>query len=68
MPYARKSDLPKSVRDNLPEGAQTIYRKAFNSAFEQYSDSRDTEERAHKVAWSAVKKEYKKSGDIWKKK
>ncbi len=30
MPYTRLSDLPDSVRDNLPTHAQEIYRAAFN--------------------------------------
>lgn len=69
MPYKKNSELPKSVTNVLPPHAQEIYRKAFNSAWEQYDtpaerqgdDSR--EETAHKVAWSAVKKTYKKSSD-----
>ena len=74
MPYDRNSDLPASVRDHLPEHAQEIYRKAFNSAWHRYSDAskrrggETREEAAHKVAWSAVEKEYEKderSGD-WK--
>lgn len=64
MPYERNADLPKSVRDNLPKHGQEIYRKAFNSACEQY----DEEERAHKVAWSAVKTTYEKSDGEWKRK
>lgn len=76
MTYKRKSDLPKQVKDNLPKDAQDIYRKAFNSAWEQYKDPDDRrgdasrEETSHKVAWNAVKKEYEKdekSGN-WKKK
>jgi cation transport regulator len=35
MPYDNLSDLPDSVRNNLPEHAQEIYRAAFNSAEEQ---------------------------------
>lgn len=74
MPYERLADLPESVRDNLPKHAQEIYKEAFNSAWEQYDkpeerrgdDSR--EETAHKVAWSAVKKQYEKQGDRWVKK
>ena len=65
MPYQAKSDLPDSVKDNLPKGAQEIYKEAFNSAYQQYQDQRDTEERAHKVAWSALKKKYHKKGDDW---
>lgn len=30
VPYNDNSELPKSVRDHLPEHAQTIYREAFN--------------------------------------
>ena len=61
MPYARNSELPKGVRDALPVAAQTIYRKAYNSASEQYDD----EAKAHGTAWAAVKKVYKKVGDKW---
>ena len=71
MPYDRNAELPDSVRDNLPEHAQTIYREAFNSAFEEYKSARDRrtdasrEETAHKVAWSAVKQKYEKRGERW---
>ncbi|MEX0960120.1 MAG: ChaB family protein [Burkholderiales bacterium] len=74
MPYQRNADLPKAVRDSLPQGAQTIYRKAFNSAWEQYEDkgNRRTdasrEETAHRVAWAAVKQSYVKQGDRWTRK
>ena len=74
MPYERNDDLPESVRDHLPQGAQTIYREAFNSAWEQYADAdkrRDDasrEETAHRVAWAAVKQSYEKQGDRWVKK
>lgn len=64
MPYQRLADLPKSVRDNLPKHAQEIYKEAYNSAVEQYGE----EERAHKVAWAAVKKSYQKKDDRWVKK
>lgn len=71
MPYDSKSDLPDNVRDNLPEHAQEIYLKAFNSAWDEYKDPEarrgdaGQEETAHKVAWAAVKKEYHKKGDKW---
>lgn len=71
MPYNSNSELPASVRNNLPAHAQEIYRKAFNSAWEEYSDPEDRrgnsgrEETAHKVAWAAVKNEYHKEGDKW---
>ena len=71
MPYDKLKDLPKPVRDNLPQHAQEIYRAAFNSAWDEYSEAKDRqgddsrEEVAHKVAWSAVKQKYEKSGDEW---
>ncbi len=74
MPYEKKSELPKQVRDNLPSEAQTIFKKSYNNAWDQYKDpkkrrgSDSREEVSQKVAWSAVKKEYKKSGDKWVKK
>ncbi|MBU1395878.1 MAG: ChaB family protein [Gammaproteobacteria bacterium] len=74
MPYERNDDLPESVSGNLPHGAQSIYREAFNSAWEQYADAdkrRDgasREETAHRVAWAAVKQSYEKKDDRWVKK
>ncbi|WPL18365.1 Cation transport regulator ChaB [Thiorhodovibrio winogradskyi] len=65
MPYQTTADLPDSVRDNLPEGAQNIYLKAFNSAWDQYADQSDQETTAHKVAWSAVKQRYEKRDGQW---
>lgn len=56
MPYEKLTDLPDSVRDNLPKHAQEIYRAAYNSAEEQY----DEEDRRHRVAWSAVEQRYEK--------
>ena len=75
MPYKRVSELPDSVKDNLPSHAQEIYMETFNSAWDQYDqpeerrgdDSR--EETAHKVAWAAVKKQYEKGDDgDWRRK
>lgn len=69
MPYERNRDLPDNVRGVLPPHAQEIYRKAFNSAWDEYEDPDDRrgdasrEETAHKVAWTAVKKVYEKGGD-----
>jgi len=74
MPYNSVSQLPDSVKDNLPKHAQEIYKEAYNSAWDTYSDPDDRrddasrEETAHKVAWSAVKKKYEKDGDRWVKK
>jgi cation transport regulator len=59
--------------DTLPSHAQKIYSKAHKNALKQYENPskrrggkrQSKEQIAHKVAWSAVKKEYKKKGDKW---
>ena len=75
MPFRSNRELPDSVKDNLPEHAQDIYREAFNSAADQYNYPKerrdpddDPEAVAHKVAWSAVKNDYEKRDDKWVKK
>jgi cation transport regulator len=57
VPYRKVSELPDSVKNNLPKHAQEIYKEAFNSAEEQYGE----ESRAHRVAWSAVENKYEKN-------
>jgi cation transport regulator len=57
VPYGKISELPDSVKNNLPKHAQEIYKEAFNSAEEQYGE----ESRAHRVAWSAVENKYEKN-------
>ncbi|MDQ3005383.1 MAG: ChaB family protein [Chloroflexota bacterium] len=75
MPYDSVSDLPASVRDNLPMHAREVYLAAFKDALEEYKNAEDRkggasrEEVAHKVAWSAVKNKYEKTTDgTWKSK
>lgn len=71
MPYARNADLPAPVRGALPREAQTLYRKAFNSAWQEYRrpatrrGGASREETAHRVAWAAVKVSYQKRGGRW---
>ena len=71
MAYRKNSTLPKGVRGALPPGAQTVYRKAFNNAEKQYKDPAkrtrggDLAEVCSRVAWSAVKREYRKEGEKW---
>lgn len=65
MPYEKLADLPDSVRSHLPHHAQEIFRAAFNHALEEYGE----EERAFRVAWAAVKRDYGKGEDgDWHKK
>jgi cation transport regulator len=67
MPFDSIDDLPMSLRSRLPEHAKEIFRAAFNSAWATYTslppDKRD--EICHRIAWSAVKKEYRKAGNFW---
>ena len=66
-PYQNIDDLPKPVREHLPRHAQEIYRAAFNGAWDAYHHD---EERAHRIAWAAVKYSYEKDEETgqWKRK
>lgn len=74
MPYNKISELPDPVKNALPKHAQEIYVAAFNNAWDKYRDPDERrgnagrEETAHKIAWSAVKRDYEKKGDEWHKK
>ena len=77
MPYyASNEDLPRPVRERLPEHGRVISREAFKSAWEQYADPSERrdpqesrEEVAHKVAWAAVERVYEKGpGGEWRRK
>ena len=57
LPYKQISQLPDGVKNNLPKGAQEIYKEAYDSAADQY----DEESRAHRVAWSTVEQKYEKN-------
>jgi cation transport regulator len=57
VPYKQITQLPENVKNNLPKHAQEIYKEAFNSAEDQYGE----EDRAHRVAWSAVEQKYEKN-------
>lgn len=57
---ARNEDLPSTL-ERSPKKVQRTYEEALDSAHEQY----DSEQRAHRVAWSAVKHGAEKQGDHW---
>lgn len=66
MPKTTKSGKPK--KDELPSTlrrsnakAQRTFAKTHDSAAEEYHD----EERAHRVAYSALKHSFEKVGDHW---
>ena len=65
MPYASNGDLPVSIRAHLPPHAQDIFRATFNSAWASYGarEPERREEIAHRIAWAAVKRRYRKRGD-----
>jgi cation transport regulator ChaB len=57
---ARQDELPSTLQRS-DEKAQRTFAKAHDSAAEQYGD----EERAHRVAFSALKHTHEKVGDHW---
>jgi cation transport regulator ChaB len=57
---SREEDLPSTL-ERSPKKVQRTYEKALDSAHEEY----DSEERAHRTAWSAVKHVAEKKGDHW---
>jgi cation transport regulator len=66
MPYEFIEDLPQSVRGHLPPHAAEIYRSAFNNAWASYAERGPArEEIAHRVAWAAVKRRYRKADGVW---
>jgi cation transport regulator len=65
MPYEENTDLPSTVRAHLPEHAQDIYREVFNHAYGAHAGEADREQRAHMIAWAAVKRSYVKANGNW---
>jgi cation transport regulator len=62
MPYSSNDELPRGVQAHLPEHAQDIFREAFNHAWQTYGGD---EERAFRIAWAAVKRQYEKVEGEW---
>jgi cation transport regulator ChaB len=57
---AKKSELPSTLQKSSAK-AQRTFAKAHDSAAEQYGEG----ERAHRVAYDALKHSYQKIGDHW---
>ena len=57
---AKKEDLPGTLKRS-PKKVQRTYEETLDSAHEQY----DSEERAHRTAFAAVKHVAEKRGDHW---
>jgi cation transport regulator ChaB len=60
---AKQSELPSTLQ-NSPKKAQRTFTKTYDSSIKQYGD----EQRAHQVAFAALKHSYEKVGDHWEKK
>ncbi len=56
----KKEDLPSTIKRS-PDKVKRTYAKSLDNAHEQY----DSEERAHRTAFSAVKHSFKKVADRW---
>jgi len=56
----KESELPSTLRRS-PEKAKRTWAKAHDNAVEQYGEG----ERAHRVAYSALKQSYERKGDRW---
>ena len=56
----KKSELPSTLQRSNAK-AQRTFAKTHDSAAEEYGD----EERAHRVAYSALKHSFEKVGDHW---
>lgn len=57
---ARKSELPSTLQKSEAK-AQRTFAKAHDAAADEYGEG----ERAHRVAYSALKHSYEKVGDHW---
>ena len=66
MSYIELSDLPRSLRHELPRRAQEIYQAAYNRVYEvcmaseNLYDHQAIAETAHQAALFAVRMEYEK--------
>lgn len=55
-----KAELPSTIRRS-PKEAQETFAKAHDNAAREYGEG----ERAHRVAYSALKRKFQKQGDRW---
>lgn len=60
---AKKSELPSTLKKSAAK-AQRTFAKAHDAAAAEYGES----ERAHRVAYSALKRSHEKVGDHWERK
>jgi cation transport regulator len=73
MRYDSESDLPDSVRNQLPPPALAIFRQAYNAAWDNWQEPEDAdaihssrEDAAQLAAWAAVRDRYERdAADTW---
>jgi len=58
-PYSTIKQLPKSIRENMTKSLQRVFVSVFNKAYNTYN----SEERAFKIAWGALKRIAKKNSE-----
>jgi cation transport regulator ChaB len=56
----KDEELPSTIKRS-PRKVQRVYEEALDNAHREY----DSEERAHRTAWAAVKHVAEKKGDHW---
>jgi cation transport regulator ChaB len=67
MPYKNNQELPRDVRESLPEDAQTTYRTAYNQSCDPKEDMREPDVQASKAGWSAVERDFEQVDGQWSK-
>ena len=72
MRYETKKDLPRILRDVLPDHAQDLYLEAYQQAWDSYEDEEGGDLGrsgvAHQRGMSAVEIDYEKVGSTWHRK
>jgi cation transport regulator len=65
MRYEKKSDLPATIRDILPEEAQQVYLEAYQRSYDDYEEGEggdlSRESVAHRDGWTALQREYRQN-------
>jgi cation transport regulator len=64
-PYENITDLPKTIKDVIPVGAQHVYLESYQRSYETYQEGQGgemgREAVAHRDGWNAVKRDYVKN-------
>jgi cation transport regulator len=67
MKYQTEEDLPKTIREVLPEEAQEVYIKAYDASWDAYSatvqQTLNRDAIVHRDAWDALLREFEQDSD-----